>query len=297
MKKVGLLLICLILTILPCVAKGSSNEASDAPKVFVYHIPDEEETESEKSDVVESSTPEDITSDDVTADTSAPEEEEIVEEESEDYELSDMYTDVLQGYAVYDEEELVSLEDDIKDFQELNIKTPSRVEAIKFNNAQKISIFDYNKYSKFNNMEYSIAPVSTKNSKSFGGGFSAGTTYFQGIDYSELEQSTGVFSRYDSKYFAISTSYAKTVNSTNNNYNDNFYFSPELKINQYFTLKETLSADITKNRKKAEVVLSINPFGFKDSDRLRFDIGVNATYDDTNTLLKNQFKFSTNIKM
>jgi hypothetical protein len=296
MKKVSLLLICLGLTLLPCIAKNKSDEnsgASETAKVFVYHIPDDDSVEDEKENSVE-----EITSDDITADTSIVENENDTQEvEEDDYELGDMYTDVLHGYAVYDEDETISLEDDTKDFQELNIKTPSRVEAIKFNNAQKISILDYNKYSKYNNMEYNIAPVSTKNSKYFGSGFSAGTTYFQGIDYSELEQSTGVFSRYDGKYFAISTSYAKTVNTTNNNYNDNFYFSPELKINQYFTLKETLSADITKNRKKAELSLSINPFGFKDTDRLRFDIGVNATYDDTNTLLKNQFKFSTNIKL
>jgi hypothetical protein len=145
-------------------------------------------------------------------------------------------------------------------------------------------------------MEYSIAPVSSRNYRSIGG-FSAGTTYNQGIDYAELEQSTGIFSRYDSKYFAISTSYAKTINSTNNNYNDNFYFSPELKLNQYFTLKEILSADITRNRKKVEVVLSINPFGNKDTNRMRIEFGANATYDDTNALLKNQVKFSTKFSL
>jgi len=275
-------------------------ENKEAPKVFVYHIPDEIEDEQENSTAQEQEI-DIITSDDITADTSKPLEEEAEDLEivnDENYEIGDMYKDVLHGYASYDEneQETIVLEDDIKDFQALNIRIPSRVEAIKFNGFKRASVIQNNLYSKYNNMEYSIAPLSSRNYRSKGG-FSAGTMFDQGIDYAELEQSTGVFSRYDSKYFAVSTAYAKTVNSTNNNYNDNFYFSPELKLNQYFTLKEVLSADITKNRKKAEFVVSINPFGFKDYDRLRFEFGASTTYDDTNTVLKNQFKFSTKFKL
>ena len=48
---------------------------------------------------------------------------------------------------------------------------------------------------------------------------------------------------------------------------------------------------------RALSVVSINPFGKKDTDRLRIEFGANATYDDTNALLKNQFKFSTNFKL
>ena len=89
----------------------------------------------------------------------------------------------------------------------------------------------------------------------------------------------------------------KTVNSTNNNYNDNFYFSPEWKLNQYVSLKETLSADITRERRKAEFMISINPFGKKDEDRLRLELGANQTYDYNNVVIRNQFKFSTRFKL
>ena len=133
--------------------------------------------------------------------------------------------------------------------------------------------------------------------RSIGGGFSAGTMFNQAIDTAELEQSTGVFSRYDTERFGLYTAFSKTLNSTNSNYNDNFYFSPELKLNQYFTIKEILSTDITRNRKKAEFVVSINPFGKRDIDRLRLEFGANATFDENNALLKNQFKFSTNFKL
>jgi hypothetical protein len=292
------------MTFLPCNSKTVSStdvKTEESPKVFVYHIPDEQETPQDEnttsdktSDEIEVIEEGNI-SDDVTADTSS---DNIASENNddyydEDYEIEDMYTDVLKAYITYDEEDTISLDDELDILQSIKIDKPFSIKGGKYYATKTSS--NYN-YSKYNNMEYSIAPVSSRNYRSIGG-FSAGTTYNQGIDYAELEQSTGIFSRYDSKYFAISTSYAKTVNTTNNNYNDNFYFSPELKLNQYFTLKEILSADITRNRKKVEVVLSINPFGNKDTNRMRIEFGANATYDDTNALLKNQVKFSTKFSL
>lgn len=302
MKKVSLLILCLIISFLPCDAETvSSEDLETQPKVFIYHIPDETSVKDAftPSDEVrennEEKTSTDITSDDVTADTSGTITEEEPEEEIiTDYDIDDMYTDVLQGYAVYDEDEdTISLEDNLDEFQTIKIQRPAKIKGGKYVAAKTTAP---NTYSKFSNMEYSIAPISSTNYRSKGG-FSAGTMFNQGIDYAELESSTGVFSRYDSKYFAVSTAYAKTVNSTNNNYNDNFYFSPELKLNQYFTLREILSADIAKNRKKAEVVLSINPFGKKDFDRLRFELGASTTLNENNETLKNQFKFSTKFKL
>jgi len=304
MKKVGFIILCLLMLTLHCPAKNSAKAGAeaDAPKVFIYHIPDDTETESQVSGEIrqQTDTQTDIVSDDITADTSQ-ENALAAEQETDgddDYEIDDMYSDVLKGYAEYneDEEDAISLEDE-NDFHELNIKLPAKIHGGKYTAASGSLTSPSLSYSKFNNVEYSIAPVSTRNYRSKNG-FTAGAMYDQGIDYAELEQSTGIFSRYENKYFALSTAYAKTVNTTNNNYNDNFYFSPELKLNQYFTLKEILSADITRNRKKAEVVLSINPFGNKDTDRLRFEIGANATYDDaTSSILKKQVKFSTKFSL
>ena len=120
----------------------------------------------------------------------------------------------------------------------------------------------------------------------------------ESISDSELPKLTKeiLLSNNQYKNFAISTSYAKTVNTTNNNYNDNFYIIPELKLNQYLTIKNILSADTVKKRKKAEVVLSVNPFGKKDYDRLRIEFGASETYDEITNSLKNQFKFTTNYR-
>ena len=281
---------------------GTSDENANTvlPKIFIYHIPDETDSEIKKEisntanpdNNTEEQTPKIIISDDVTADTSGiePEQEDIVE----DYELDDMYTDVLKGYAEYDEgeEDAVSL-DDYDNFLTIDIKQPSKVEGGKYSGAKNSFLKSPELFTKYNKMEYSIAPLSNTNTAKMGN-FSIGTTYDQGIDYAEFEQSTGIFSRYDTKYFAVSSAYKKTINSTNNNYNDKFTFAPELKINQYFTLRETLSADIVKNIRQAEFTISINPFGNRDLDRLRFELGTNSIFDGKNTLLKKNLTFRKN---
>lgn len=266
--------------------------------VFTYHIPDDEEQNDSDENSNTENEPSDIISDDITADTSTISKYNSVDEILNDkYSIDDMYNYVLQGYAEYyeDDENTVTLNLPENEYLVLNIRQPQTVEGKYFGYLQSSpSLFD-NSYSKYNSSEYSIAPVSGSSSKKIGG-FSAGATYSQGIDYGELEQSSGVFSKYQYKNFAISTSFAKTVNTTNNTYNDNFYVIPELKLNQYLTIRNILSADTVKKRNKAEIVLSVTPFGNKDYDRLRLDFGASETYDEANNSFKNQLKFSTNYR-
>ena len=301
MKRLCIALLCIFINILPCTAANIVElfAQQEAPNVFIYHIPDEEPEE-----ISEEEPQPDIISDDVTADTSGKTEVFDDDYETEEikrivldengYEIDEMYSDVLKGYASYDEGEENAVSLDTDHFLNIQIQRPYNFKGGKYLASKSLSNAIY---SKFSTMEYSIKPLSSSHIKNIGSGFSAGTMFNQGIDYAELEQTTGVFSRYDKGRFGLYTAFAKTLNSTNSNYNDNFYFSPELKLNQYFTLKEILSADITRNRKKAELVLSINPFGKKDYDRLRIDFGANATFDEDNSLLKNQFKFSTIFKL
>lgn len=316
MKKVGLFLILLTLTLLPSSAKGNfvnNNINKSDTLVFVYHIPDDDEQETVKDNKTSDKKQQDIISDDVTADTSPDsidedteeeEEEEATEEDNEDevledYQIDDMYSDVLHGYAEYNEEDenAITLDNSDNDKNKLHIKRPVKITSEDYTDLKSnpLKLESY-KYSKYKAPEYSISPLSSKNYRQVGG-FSAGTIYDQGISYGELEQSSGVFSKYQYKNLGLSLSYVKTVNTTNNNYNDNFYFAPEWRLNQYLTLKEILSADVTKNRQKTELILSINPFGLKDTDRMNLEFGVNQTYylDDSTT--KNQFMFSTNFKL
>ena len=316
MKKVSLTLIIFMLSILPCRANNPFEIKIDKisqSSVFVYHIPDEDKGQEGTTPAQNQEEEPVITSDDVTADTSIKsdtsddeeddEEDEVVDEEDEnidgEYEMGDMYTDVLKGYAEYNEEEAntITLDDSPDELLKLDITKPSKISKSDYTSLKTSSLKFYdNQYSKYTGSEYNIAPKSSTNYRKYKG-FSAGTTYNQCIDYAEFEQSSGVFSRYEYKNWAINTAYSKTINSTNNNYNDNFYFAPEWKVNQYFSLKEVFSADVAKHRKKAELVLSINPFGNKDSDRMRLEFGANQSYDNTNAVIRSQFKFSTSFKL
>lgn len=320
MKKVSLILILFIMTILPCAAKNQSDKniesKSNNSKVFVYHIPDDSDSENAQPSSADDNPMQvqelpanGVITDDITIDTSeeaqnlADNNDEEDEENNdsigllENYQIDDMYSDVLKGYAEYNEEEenSITLDNADESISTIKIKKPSKVETTDFSNLsitqQKGNYFSYTA------PEYSITPVSNKKYKQFGK-FKAGAVYGQEIYYAELEQSSGVFSSYDfNNKFSVSTSYLKTINSTNNDYNDNFYFSPSYKINQYLTVSESLSADISKERQKADVSLSINPFGNKDDDRLLFIFGASQTrYNDGRTP-KNKFSFTTKIKL
>ncbi len=302
--------------------------------VFTYHIPDDDKSsdnidvndDTDEIDIdtnsdTKTNTPsdkkskakkKDIVSDDITADTSGDdnqsedETETSAEAQSDEtaqnddtYNLDDMYSYILKGSVSYDEDEenAVNLSLNNNQYLAVKINKPVSVKENYFGSLKPSeSLFSNKAYTMRNGSEYSIKPMSGEASKTVKGGWSAGTTYNQGIDYGELEQSSGIYSKYQYKNFAISTSFAKTINSTNNDYNNNFYLSPEFAINQYFKIKSYVSVDTAKKRKKAEVSLSINPFGNKDTDRLNFEIGANETYDEVNNTFKNQFKFSTNFK-
>ncbi len=302
MKRIVLGLLLFAFTFMPVYSENLDINAIFVAQngIFTYHIPDEEENNSQSEDIttINDDQQKDIISDDITADTSGiPKFDPEQEISEQNYEIDDMYNYVLQGYAEYyeDEENTITLNLPPNEFLVLNIKKPEIIEGKYFGYLQYTPLLFENNYSKYNGSEYKISPVSGSSSNKIGG-FSAGATYSQGIDYGELEQSSGIFTKYQYKNFALSTSYAKTVNTTNNNYNDNFYIIPELKLNQYLTIKNILSADTVKRRKKAEIVLSLNPFGNKDYDRLRIEFGASETYDEENNFLKNQFKFNTNYR-
>ena len=154
MKRVGLLIIFLIFAILPCNAKSAQDKQmqdNSLPKIFVYHIPEDNENSSEiKTQTFASKiqnddenlqviAPEesDIVSDDVTADTSG-EEEDLSEdnENDENYEITDMYSDVLQGYAEYNEDEDNTITLD-------NSNTDSKVNKVKIKKPEKFTKNDY----------------------------------------------------------------------------------------------------------------------------------------------------------
>lgn len=304
MRRVGLLLIIIMLTVLPCKAsileEAENTIGENGTIIYKFQLPDDDENEQEETAEQKQQEQEDITSDDITADTNPP----IVYEDydnydyDKDYIISDMYTDVLKGYAEYNVEEEEGIELEVPDFSliTLNIKKPVSIEEQNFSHLKTTPLFIQNQYSKLNSSEYNIAPMYSSRTKQMGA-FSAGTSFGQYIDTGDLENSSSIFSKYQYKRFALTTTYSRTLSSTDSTYTDNLYFAPELRLNQYLTVIERLSANpITKN-KKAEFILSINPFGNRETDRLRLDLGASQSYDDKNNVLKSQFRFYTIFKL
>ncbi len=205
---------------------------------------------------------------------------------------------VLKGYAEYrDDEDAIVLMDANSNFA-LNIQKPQ-----KFGSKSLISNKQHNytaAYNPYNFEHYTISPLSGKSSAKvntpLGGGFSFGTTYGSVVDSAQIEQVTSMYTKYEYKRFALSSSYAKTLGTTSGMTFDSFYLTPELKLNSIFTVKEVYKSEITKNRTSLEFVVSVTPLGYKGNDRLNFELGAGQTFDINNQVVKSKLRFSTQYK-
>lgn len=201
----------------------------------------------------------------------------------------------LKGYAEYlEDSEAIYLTDSNNQFV-LNLKIPQKISAQKFINNnpainKKIS------YSKYSGAEYKISPVSSDTIVSTGD-LLFGTSIDEEVDYSQLEHTATFFTKYKKDRFAITSAYERTIGSTYNNYIDNIYIAPEIKINKILSVKNILSDNRTYNRKKAELVLSINPLANTKDNRLNFEIGASRTFYEQNHFIRDRIRFSTKFKL
>lgn len=300
-RTVSFILLLFMLTLLPCSAQLENDNITEGNKVvFVYHIPDSEPEVEPVEEPIE-----DIVSDDITADTS-PEAQNLEnvladsEIEENDYDIDDMYTDVLKGYASYNEgeEDTITLNTEIEGLIPLiQIRQPEKIGVVNYTQLKTTPTKFYDiSTSRFYMPEYNISPVSVSESGQIGH-FKIGTTYNQYLSSGDLEQTSGIYSKYQYKNFAIKTSYLKTLTTMDSSESDNFYFSTEFKVNQYLTLVQNFSTNPIKKTNKAEFVISVNPFGKKDDDRMRFDFGVSQTHYGLTDTFRGQFRFATNFKL
>ena len=258
----------------------------ELPKVFVWQLPDnafvqEDESNNEEDDY-------------------------IFEEDENKYENTDtedfseeeigLPMSPLKGYINYlDTDNAITL-DNIDDAYSLKLTSPREYSVLNTSSLKKTSVprssFAETLYNRSGNIEYNIAPVDASSSCKIGD-FSFGTEYNESIDTSDLGFTTSLYTKYDRKYFSIKYAYNKNAGVSYSTVIDKFSLTPELKFNEYVSLKDTLTSDITRNRNKNELVLSIKPM--KD-DRLKFELGAGQTYDQSRSLLKSEVKFSTQIK-
>lgn len=259
----------IILVLCFCIPVFAEEQTEDVklPNIFIWTLPEEKNV-----------SPDDITS-------SNEEEEVSTVPEPEDINALD--------YEQYvDAADIVYLKDEENNFV-LNLTVPQKFESKNIVDTKKIHPKSRKTYSMYSNEEYSIAPQSVQSIEKHGN-FSLGTLYNTGIDNSQLERSTTLFTRYEREHFAISSAFKKNNLTTYGLNTDNFYIAPELKLNKMFSFSPVLSTDITRNRRKGEFVLSVNPL--KD-DRMKLEFGAGTTYDINNDRSWSQIRFNTKFQL
>lgn len=273
----------------------SSGGGNGLPNIFIYTIPDDNvpERPMENSDSDDNNT---YIEEKTTSSKNSKEEDVIMlnmaEENDENIVLG---ATVLKGYAEYIEDsEAIYLKDDNDNFV-INLKVPQKITASKGLNLSSYS--RSNEISKHTNTEYNIAPKSIISS-STKGDFTIGALYENEVDnIAMLESETGLFTRYEKNKFAVSSSFKKSLNTTYAQDYNTISVTPEFKLNNYISLKNKLSADITRNRRSSELIFSLNPFGKKDTDRMLLEAGAKQTYYADTGENKTQLNFSATFKL
>ena len=280
MKKALVILFALI--ILPQSALSAPKKMIPAtgddmlPNIFIYTIPDDEPQPIPTEDAPTYITP-----------SETEEEEEIVLDNTV------LKATTLKGYAQYKEDaNTIHLKDDNDDFV-LNIKTPQRIASQSMN----FGVTTAKPALRYVNEEYLIAPSSVRASSKLGN-FTLGAQYNNEVDnVAMLETETGLFTRYEKNRFALSSSVTHSLNTTYSQDYSTFSITPELKINNYMSLKNVLSADVTRNRRSSKFVFLFNPLAKKDKDRMQFELGAKQTFNMETDTTSTQFSFSTQFKL
>lgn len=305
MKKALLITLLLVMFQLPshCANKKmipATGVQNALPNIFIYSIPDDDKASSNTSSNTSKDTDEEYVNDTTTTEVSS--DDEIIlnmkqedTEETSDEDTSTIGASVLKGYAQYVEDSnSIFLKDDDDNYV-LNIKSPQKISASKgLNLADKTSGKGFQRYA---DSEYHIAPNSVKATDKIGN-FTLGALYGNEVDnIAMLETETGLFTKYEKSRFAVSSSVKKSLNTTYAKDYNTISVTPELKLNNYISLKNTFKADVTRNRRSSELVFSINPFGKKDKDKLLLEAGAKQTYYADTGANKTQLNFSATFKL
>lgn len=253
------------------------------PNIFIYEIPDNDETndnDSEEQDGLESDYITPIASDD---------EDEIILEQD----TSIIGAATLKGYNQYIEDSnAIYLKDSDNNFV-LNIKSPQKIYGSKRLN---FITEETKPLLRYMDAEYVIAPNTIQTTSKIGN-FTIGAQFNHEVDnIAMLETETGLFTKYEKNKFALSSSVTKSLNTTYALDYNTISLAPELKFNDYLSLKNVFSADVTRNRQSSKLVFSVNPFG-KDRDRFSFELGAKETYNAETENSATQFSFTTQFKL
>ena len=293
MKRILLTLILILFT--PIFAfsapkkmiSAPSQSKDQLPNIFIYTIPDIEynSDDDELKDAPES---------DYIDTKSSDNSEEITLDLDKDDDV-ELKATVLKGYAQYiEDDDIIVLKDDADNFV-LNIKSPQRISASKGMNLKSQT---YKKPNlRYNSAEYFIAPNSLSTSSKIGN-FTIGAQYNNEVDrFAMLETEAGLFTKYEKGKFALNTSIAKSLDTTSASIYSTFTVAPELKFNNYVSLKTKFSSNVTYNKYSSQLSISVNPFAKRDYDRMNFEVGAKQTFSKETETTTSQFLFSTQFKL
>lgn len=197
----------------------------------------------------------------------------------------------ISAEELYNEAEDIILE--TKDVQILNINTPQKFESkqydLKVPKQRNQKVLYYDERDTYSNKNYSLTKEKNLNKST-----TIGTKYDSSIGTDSLSNSVSLFSKYQRERFSINSAYKqnnlKTPGKTNLG---TFSLTPEYKINEHFSVKNSLSENLSNNQKKNEVIFSIKPF---NDNRLDLDLGAGQIYENNTGISRSQMNFSTKIK-
>lgn len=209
----------------------------------------------------------------------------------------------LNGYVQYNsnQEEATAIHLEPVETKTINFSQPKKVDSSAPDGFKKptfhpIETNALESASKFSTQEYDISPVSTSYGKKLGR-FTFGTMYNSSVGSSaSASYSTGLFSKYEGKHFALNAIYSKSTNSNYDSYDDKFSFAPELKLTKRLSLLDVMQTDAYRINTSNELVLRYTPHMKKYADDVQFELGAGQSYYDAN-YINSSIRFSTRFKL
>lgn len=111
------------------------------------------------------------------------------------------------------------------------------------------------------------------------GGFSYGQTWEQEINYSQMEDTTAFFLRYDApKYMSLTTSIRQSTNQELGNQYNTLRVAPEWHLTKNLTLKDSFTSYMNLPKNKNALTLIYTPSLQKYADSLKFELEVAESY-------------------
>lgn len=235
-----ILVILMLFIFTPSVYAKNKNPDGYIPNVFIYEIPDEEE---EEHPVVQ-----EIGNTDLKTNTAVK-------------------TPVLKTEIQYfDNLDVVSL-DKTANSKKINISQPQKISASSLKDYNKK--LEANKAARVSNKVVQAAYRGDEESWIAGNykgieekykDFTFGTNFSSEVSsLSSLEYSSGLFSKYQKKNFSLKTQVYKEQVATYGLTTNNVSIAPEVRLNKALAIKNVLKADLTRQRKTAQLILLLTP--------------------------------------